>query len=312
MLLLVQIWVAMAIIVWGVLLILVGLGTHGLSKSKLLSNRSPGEPSLFVTLLGGCISGAGLASFVAALGWSPLRETFGSLITGVLLLLGIQLATGHARLENDLTLTMLRRSRGGTGIFSRVVGAVVVAASLVLLAASLRLFGWRLSPGLIASVIAVCATLFATILVNVLTGSVTAPGSVPGWLPTAIGVVVFALLLSQTPLWPLAARGVTPPSTATPPAPTNLAPGQVEITSSKTILHVGEQAVLTVNVDPALHAPTFRWSADYGIVPGDWVPTSSITYTAPTFTTVDTIQVTVRDANGRQVGTGKTKIQIVK
>jgi hypothetical protein len=148
--------------------------------------------------------------------------------------------------------------------------------------------------------------------VNVLTGSVAAPGSVPGWLPTAIGVVVFALLLSQTPLWPLTAGGITAPPTATPPAPTNLPPGQVEITSSKTVLHVGEQTVITASVDPSLRAPTFHWSADHGNVPGDWVATSSITYTAPTFTTVDTIQVTVRDADGRQVGTGKTKIQVVK
>ena len=304
MLLLIKIWVAVAVLVWGIILTLVGIGTHSLSKSRLRSNYpNIGAPNLFAVLLGMFTVGVGLALFVSALGWSPLVTAIDSLIAGALLLLGIQLATGHARFENNMSLTMIKWSKTDRGIFSRFIGVIVAVAALVFLAASVNLFGWRLSPGLIVRIVDVCATLFAAVLVNVVTGSAAPKSDVLRRLITATGVVVFVLLLVETPLPGQVPELLTPIST---PASSQT----VEIVPSKTVVHVSEEVVLTVSVDAAIRAPTFHWSADYGSVPGDWVATSSINYTAPAFTTVDTIRVTVRDTDGN-LTTGEVQIQVV-
>ena len=303
MLLLIKIWVAVAVLVWGIILTLVGIGTHSLSKSRLRSNYPIGASNLLPILLGMLTVGVGLALLVSALGWSPLAAAIDSLIAGALFLLSIQLAKGHARFENNLSLTMIKWPKADRGIFSRFIGIIVAVAALVFLAASVNLFGWRLSPGLIVRIVDVCATLFAAILVNVVTGSLAPKSDVPRWLITATGVVVFVLLLVETPLLDQVRKSPTPIS---PPAPSEA----VEIVPSKTVVHIGEEVVLTVRVDATIRAPTFQWSADYGSVPADWVAKSSIKYTAPAFTTVDTIRVTVRDADGN-LTTGEVQIQVV-
>ena len=318
MLLLIQIWVATAILVWGVVLTLVGLGTHGLIGGWIRPVQYPGESKLCPTLLGVGTAALGLALFVSALGWSSLRDAYNSLVTGALFLLGIHLATGYARFEYNLSPTMLKNPRQDAGIFSRFLGAVAIAVSLFVLAVSLNVFGWKVPlSSLIVRIIEVSATLFAAILVNVLTGSAVPRRPVLKLLVTVTGVIVFALLISQTPgligpsSTPVPSPTIPQTTTATP-GPITPPTGQIEIVSSKTVLHVGEQTVLTVSVDPTTPAPTFRWRADYGTVPSDWVPTPSVTYVAPNFTTVDTIRVTVRDANGKQVATGEIKMQIVQ
>lgn len=310
MLVLVQLWVALAILAWGIAAILVGLGTHSVSKYWVGRNDHVGDPSPLLLVLGLGFVATGLATVGVALGWDPLRGRLALLIAIVLLLVSIQLVSGHLRFETNVSLTMRKRARMDSGLLSRVIGAVLFVAGFYLLAASNGWFGWSLSPRLISAIVSVCATLLASVLINLLTGSVTRPDAVPPVIPALVGIVAFALILTQTPLWPLGARE---PEVIPLSQPQQQSGGALEVVSSKAVLRVSESAVLSVmNLDPALSALTFRWQADHGIVPDSWVAMPDVAYTAPAFTVVDVIRVTVRDASGKTVDTAEYRIQIVK
>lgn len=85
----------------------------------------------------------------------------------------------------------------------------------------------------------------------------------------------------------------------------------IEIIPSKTVLNVNEQTTLTASLSVNVQGATFLWSADYGAVPKDRVPTPSITYTAPSFSTTDTIRVTVQDKDGN-VSKGEIRVSVAK
>ncbi|MCX6031847.1 MAG: hypothetical protein NT169_21415 [Chloroflexi bacterium] len=317
MLLLIQIWVAVAMLAWGALAILSGAGTYSLSKSWFFSNANVGDIAPVPALFGLSFLLTGLATFGTAIGLGPLRDTFPMLALGAVFIFGVQLATGCARLESNSTLTLLRKPNERKGRLSRAIGAIIAAAALVMLVGSLQPFGVSMSPRLVSSVVSVCATLFAAILVNVLTGGVIASDSAWKWLPTAAGVITVVLIVSQTPLWPLNAGVAVEP----PRVPVVTAPGgvpaaatsrAVQIIAGKQRLHVGEQTILTVTVDPSIPAPTFIWSTVSGIVPGDWLETTSVTYTAPSVPLKDFVTVIVRDRNGREVARNEIEIEILR
>ena len=311
MLLLIKIWVAVAVLAWGVILTLVGTGSHSLSKSRLRLNYPIGASNLPPFLLGMLTVGVGLALLVSALGWSPLATAIDSLVAGALLLLGIQLAAGYARFEDNLSVTMMKWSKADRGILSRFIGIIVAVAALVFLAASVNLFGWRLSPGLIVTIVDVCATLFAAILVNVVTGSLAPKSDVPRWLITVAGVVVLILLLSKTSLLDQVRQSPTPTSPVAPSQKekecdiviTSLVPAKIN-------LHPGEKINVTVTIQSCGSAVTYVWSSENGTVnPSGLTNYSTISYTAPDFSGQDTIYVEVRDTDERST-TGQVTVSV--
>jgi len=240
--------------------------------------------------------GVGLALLVSALGWSPLVAAVDSLIAGALLLLGIQLVKGHARFENNLSLTMIKWPKADKGRFSRFIGSIVAVAALFFLVASMGWFGWKMSPDLVVRIVDVCATLFAAILVNVVTGSVVPKSDVLRWLITAIGVVVFVLLLVKTPLPGQVPEFLTPIST--PASSQKEKECAIVITSlvpAKINLRPNEKINVTVTIQSCGSAVTYVWSAANGSVnPSGPTNYSTISYTAPDFSGQDTIYVEVR------------------
>lgn len=312
MLLLIQIWVAVAVLGWGIILTLVGIGSHSLSKSRLRSNYpNIGASNLFPILLGMLTAGVGLALLVSALGWSPLVTAIDSLIAGALLLLGIQLATGHARFENNLSLTMIKWPKTDRGILARFIGIIVAVTTLIFLVASMGWFGWKMSPDLVVRIVDVCATLFAAILVNVVTGSAAPKSDVLRWLITGTGVVVFVLLLVQTPL--LGRVLESPKPISTPVSSQKEKECDIVITSlhpAKINLRPNEKINVTVTIQSCGSAVTYVWSADNGTVdPSGLTNYSTISYTAPDFSGQDTIYVEVRDTDERST-TGQVTVSV--
>ncbi len=100
------------------------------------------------------------------------------------------------------------------------------------------------------------------------------------------------------------------------PRPTE--PSPPKVVSDKETLKLGEQIALTVKCDPSLKASKYKWNAEFGTVPVDWVSAPSVTYTAPNPTDIgdrllgwNRISVIVRDSNDNEVAQAETKVRVV-
>jgi hypothetical protein len=83
----------------------------------------------------------------------------------------------------------------------------------------------------------------------------------------------------------------------------------VDIRLDKGVVSKGEEISITVIAEG--DGLSYLWLTTYGHVDAsDWTPRSTVTYTAPDFTTVDTVSVSVRDANG-DIVSDEIDIQIV-
>jgi hypothetical protein len=118
--------------------------------------------------------------------------------------------------------------------------------------------------------------------------------------------ILFTGLLETFPSLP---SSTPTPGVTSPPSTSQVSLDITELNLTKEVLSLGEQTQLTVHAKGS--ALTYRWSAEYGaITPNDWGAQSTAQYTAPDFTTVDTVQVTVRDQEGN-IETAEENIQVV-
>ncbi|MSP14561.1 MAG: hypothetical protein EXR62_16600 [Chloroflexi bacterium] len=312
--LLIQLCMAIALVFWGILSMLVSWGPIGMRRFTFLSNVNYGAPNGPAMFIGVFFLGVGVAILANSLGWSPNPEAMPILMSVTALIFGVQLAIGRTRFENNLSLTLRKNPPpDDVGKYSRPLGWVIFFVALYALGSSLHLFGWNLSREMVSGIVVVCATFFISVLANLLTGSTPLPDGVKTWLPAGTGLIIFILILFQLPSSSNVIRdgistviipSVTQQKSATP------TPAKIEIVANKRVITIGEKVTLTAQVPNNFSAATYQWSADYGSVPADRVPTSSVTYTAPNYTTPDQIRVTVRDSNGN-MAYGELNLQIV-
>ena len=302
----------------GVLLGLTGLGVLSISRSRL-NKLMPNHIAVRPIVLGTVLILLGVTLLYTPFNMGSVTTTDASALLAVCALVGLVFVCGHIRIEGDGKITLRKRPKwdkdrrnGGMGVVSRLVGVFLFLPSIFLLVASLGLSGLTLTSVLIELVLKAVSTALSTVLVKLVVGNLGEQGKkIEGWVLTVAAVLLFVGLLAAFP----GAITVGTPPAATPtstPAQGTPEPGP-QITGfdvTKQVLSVGEQTQITVHATG--NALTYRWSAEYGRVePDDWSPRPTAAYTAPDFTVVDTVQVTVRDV-GLNMASGEVIIQVVK
>lgn len=317
MLIILRILAVTTIFILGVLLGLTGLGVLSISRSRL-NKLMPNHIAVRPIVLGTVLIALGITLLYTPFNMGSVTVTDASAFLVICALVGLVFVFGHIRIDKDGKITLRKRPRwdkdrrdGGMGIVSRLIGVFLFLPSVFLLVASLGLFGLTLTSNLVELVLKAVSTALSTVLVKLIVGNLGEQGKkIEGWVLTVAAVLLFVGLLAA---FPGAIIVGTPPATTPTSTPTQGTPEPgPQITGfdvTKQVLSVGEQTQITVHATG--NALTYRWSAEYGRVePDDWCAQSTVLYTAPDFTTFDTVHVVARDANGN-TATAETDIQVV-
>jgi hypothetical protein len=299
---------ALAVFTIGALLGSTGIGFLSVERSRL-NQLIPGEIAGRPLFLGFCLIVMGFLLLFAPLEIGGTVVTPTAVILGTLAIVGLAMGMGHIRFERDLRITFLKWPKQDKGMLSRLVGWFLFLPSMILLIFALGLFGLSLTPKVLEVVFKAVSTALTTGLLKVVIGNLGEVGKkLEPWVVPAAIVILIAELLPGLP--GMIDPATTPTATSPPPPATTSDLSLVRIQSTREVVPVDGEAQITVYATG--DGLTYLWRTSYGAVDAsDWCPRSTVTYTAPGFTAVDTVTVQVRDASG-DIVEGEISIQIVQ
>lgn len=314
----IEILIAFAMILWGGMCVMVGVGTYGLGRSRVMFNQHVGQPKSLLMAWGGLIMVNGLAAALAVFEVLGLGAYHYHLVWLGLLWISIHFISGYARLEDNLSITMLRSRNPDRGNVSRLIGVLLALGSFGLLLASFQPAteqpAWKLA------VLNLLAALSLDWVVGLLISKplIRYEQSVGAIL----GLVFFGalVLFSQVqpfqptvPPSPEPTMAVTPESTLTPDNNGCVGAKEVSIEVSQQAVRAGDQIVLSIILPPSDSPLAAIWTAQYGaLAETGLIYGNENKYTAPAFTVIDVLSVKLTDSSGKVVACGQRNLQIVK